>query len=410
MWHTLAKHLVGAISGIGAAALGPGSDHHLLCQRQEALEQAIAMSTKHPAKTETSHEQIGFASALRDLLAGGVILVDAKEQVTFISDEVRHILGLAANVDCGASTSLLPVPIQHLIREGLSSGKPVAGREINLKAEEREPITVHASVAPLRERAPGVGVVVMVNDITSARLLQQNFRHFDRLASIGTLSASMAHEIRNALVAGKTCFDLLFEKHQDAELVDVARREIRRIDAIVSRVLKFVGPTEPAFGEVRLHEIVDHSLRLIQPQLEDKAISVNRSFEAAPDRVNGDALQLQQALVNLFLNALEAMGPSGTLTVATELRAPGTGLATGRDASAGARIGLTIRDTGAGIPAENLARLFEPFFTTKANGTGLGLPITKRIIQEHRGDITVQSEPNKGTTFQITFPVLDRPA
>jgi signal transduction histidine kinase len=262
---------------------------------------------------------------------------------------------------------------------------------------------------PLPKEDGRQGAVIAVSDITAMKRLEQNFRHFDRLASIGTLSASMAHEIRNALVAGKTCFDLLFEKYQDAELVDVARREIRRIEAIVSQMLKFVGTPEPALREVRLHEVLEQSLRLVQPQLEDRLVSLKRSFEAASDRITGDDLQLQQAIVNLLLNALEAMGESGTITVATELTPGGSAVAGLKGLSGQAQIRVKIQDTGAGIPAGNLSHLFEPFFTTKASGTGLGLPITRRIIREHGGDITVQSKVNEGTTFCIVLPIQDGP-
>jgi signal transduction histidine kinase len=113
---------------------------------------------------------------------------------------------------------------------------------------------------------------------------------------------------------------------------------------------------------------------------------------------------LQQAFVNLFLNALEATGPNGTLSVATDILPPGAATGKPSKATEFAHLRLTIKDNGIGITPENMARLFEPFFTTKPNGTGLGLLITQRIIQEHRGAITVQSEPGKGTTFQILFP------
>jgi signal transduction histidine kinase len=225
--------------------------------------------------------------------------------------------------------------------------------------------------------------------------LEERLAQLDRLASMGTLAAVMAHEIKNALVAGKTFIDLLLEKNQDSELVDVVRREMGRIDAIVSRMLRFGGPARSGFSEVRLHEILDHSLRLAQPILEDKSITLTRSFEAARDLTQGDAYQLQQAFVNLVLNALEATGPHGTLSVATEVIA-----------AVPARLRVTIKDSGVGIPAEHMARLFEPFFTTKPNGTGLGLAITRRIILEHGGDITAESQPGNGTTFCVLLPVL----
>jgi signal transduction histidine kinase len=224
--------------------------------------------------------------------------------------------------------------------------------------------------------------------------LEDRLAQLDRLASMGTLAAVMAHEIKNALVPGKTFIDLLLEKQPDAELGGLVRREMDRIDAIVSRMLRFGSPVRSGYGEVRLHEILDHSLRLVQPTLEDKSIALACTFEAASDRSQGDGYQLQQAFVNLLLNAVEATGPKGTLTVATE-----------SVSGAPARVRVLIKDSGVGIAAEDMDRLFEPFFTTKPNGTGLGLSITRRIILEHGGEISVESEPGSGTTFHILLPV-----
>jgi len=228
--------------------------------------------------------------------------------------------------------------------------------------------------------------------------LEARLAQLDRLATLGTLAAAMAHEIRNALVPGKTLVGLLLEKHPDAELAGMVRRELGRIDAIVTRMLKFSGSAPVALGEVHLHEVLEHSLRLVQPQLEGKYISLSRSFLAAPDLVRGDEYQLQQAFVNLFVNALEATGYNGTLSVATETRAPGGGDP--------AHLRVTIKDNGTGISPEVMGRLFEPFFTTKPHGTGLGLPIIRRIMREHHGDISVESQPGQGATFYIFLPAL----
>ena len=141
--------------------------------------------------------------------------------------------------------------------------------------------------------------------------------------------------------------------------------------------------------------MLDHSLRLLQPQISAKLITVKKNYRAESDAVRGDDAQLQQAFMNLFLNALEAMGPNGTLTVGTEIA----------DGENGARVlKIQIRDTGVGIAPENLAQMFEPFFTTKKNGTGLGLAISHRIIHEHHGAISVQSETGKSSTFSISLP------
>jgi signal transduction histidine kinase len=240
------------------------------------------------------------------------------------------------------------------------------------------------------------------------KLDEEKLRRLHRLASVGTLSASLAHEIRNALVAGKTFIDLLLEKHQDAELAGIVRREMGRIDSLVSQMLKFAGPAKPALSAVRLHDVLDHSLRLVQPQMGIKGIALRRLLQATPDLVEADDYQLEQAFVNLFLNALDAMGPDGTLTVATEVLSTGDASDGRHNSTAHKQLRVTIKDTGIGFSPENAARLFEPFFTTKQNGTGLGLPITRQIIQEHGGEIALESQPNEGATFRILLPALDK--
>jgi signal transduction histidine kinase len=350
-------------------------------------------------------ETLSFADVLRDCLAAGVILIDGKQKVTSLNSRAGELLGLSPDQAALPSLAALPAALRTMARQVLSSGKSPADRQIQLKNGNRGPITFQASATPLQPGRKDSGVVLVLNDLTSVQQFEQHIQQLDRLASVGTLAAGIAHEIKNALVAGKTFVDLLLEKHQDAELVEVVRREMGRIDALVSRMRRFAGPDRPAYSEVRLHEILEQSLRFVQPQLEGKLVSVNRSFLASSDMLHGDDYQLQQAFVNLFLNAVEAMGPNGTLSIATNLLPASTVPDSPPKAATGAQIQLTIQDNGVGIPPEHMARLFEPFFTTKPNGTGLGLLITRRIIQEHRGAISVESQPDKGTCFQITLPV-----
>ena len=231
----------------------------------------------------------------------------------------------------------------------------------------------------------------------STEVSAEKMQRLDRLANLGMLSAGMAHEIKNGLVAIKTFVDLLLEKNQDAELSEVVRHELNRINAIATQMLRIAAPNHAAFQPVRVHEVLDHSLRLLQPQIAAKLIALEKHFSAGTDLVKGDDAQLQQVFMNLMLNAVEAMGPGGTLTIATES-------VVGEN---GARVLLIrIADTGVGIKLENLAHLFEPFFTTKKNGTGLGLMISRRILLEHGGDIRVASELGKNSVFTISLPVL----
>jgi two-component system sensor histidine kinase HydH len=253
---------------------------------------------------------------------------------------------------------------------------------------------LRASILPVKTREP-MEIVVVLNSLTSTPVFEQNLRRLDRLASLGSLSASMAHEIKNGMVAIRTFIDLLAQKGQDTELTGVVGRELERINAIVTQMLRFAAPGRAAFTTVRVHDVLDHSLRLMQHQISGKLISLQRHYQAEPDTVRGDDTQLQQAFMNFLLNALEAMGTNGVLTVHTEMV---------KGERRGRQLRINIQDTGVGIAPENLGRLFEPFFTTKINGTGLGLAISQRIALEHHGSIRVQSEPGKGSTFSLLLP------
>ena len=240
-------------------------------------------SLTQPHRIEASTAGLSFTKVLHDCLASGVILIDARKKVASINAQAKHLLGLSPDQATLPSLPALPAPLRTMVRAALASGKSPADRQVTIKTADRGPVTIHVSAVPLQAGRKNSGVVLVLNDLTPARQVEQHILQLDRLASIGTLAAGMAHEIKNALVAGKTFVDLLLEKHQDAELVEVVRREMGRIDAIVSRMRKFAGPARPAFSEVRLHEILEHSLRLVQPQLEGKLVSLNRSFQAAPD-------------------------------------------------------------------------------------------------------------------------------
>jgi signal transduction histidine kinase len=357
-----------------------------------------------PANSAEGWEALSFANVLHGCLACGVLLIDDQPQVAALSDQARRLLGLAPHESRLPALEDLPAPVQSTIQATRAAGKAPGDRFLELESGNTGRRALRISAFPLQPDRKNSAVVLVLNDLTSARRLEASLDQLDRLANIGTLAAAMAHEIKNALVAGKTFIDLLLEKHQDAELVDVVRREVGRIDAIVSRMLRFAGPARPAFSQVHLHEVLDNSLRLVQPQREGRLISLHRSFQAGSDLVRGDDGQLQQVFVNLFLNAFEAMGPNGTLSVTTESVAPNGQAQSPGEKPEAEQLRVTVKDNGAGISPEDQARLFEPFFTTKPNGTGLGLPITRRIILQHHGHISVQSQPGQGTAFQILLP------
>ena len=365
------------------------------------------MATNKPGNNEEGQEGLSFASLLSDCLVCGIIIINEKKKVVTLAGEAAKMLGLKARQTLPQPLEILPAPLAKIARSTLASGRIVKDRRVEIPIAGTGPLALAVSVVPLQPGRKSSGVALVLRDVSCAERLEHDMQRLDRLATIGTLSASMAHEIKNALVAGKTFIELLVEKNQDAELAGIVHREMDRIDSIVSQMLKFAGPPKPSFTPIRLHEILEHSLRLVQSQMTGKSITLHRLFQAAPDLAKGDDYQLQQAFVNLFLNALEAMPPKGLLTVSTEKISAPARAASPQD-STEAALRITIQDTGAGITPENLARLFDPFFTTKPSGTGLGLPITRRIIQEHGGMITVESLLHKGTTFSVVLPAFSK--
>jgi signal transduction histidine kinase len=220
--------------------------------------------------------------------------------------------------------------------------------------------------------------------------VQHNLQRLDQLANLGLFSANIAHEIKNGLVAINTFCEVLLEKSENREMAEVVRRELKRIDGLVTQMLRLAASKPAALAPVNVHTLLDLSMRLLEYQMSGRMITVRRDYRAASEMVKGDESRLQQAFMNLLLNAVEAMGQGGELTATTETVA--------------GRVKISIRDTGTGIPAENFGHIFETFFTTKKYGTGLGLAITRRVVEEHHGEIEVQSEVGRGSTFIILLP------
>jgi two-component system NtrC family sensor kinase len=233
---------------------------------------------------------------------------------------------------------------------------------------------------------------------TELARMQARMAQSERLASIGVLAAGVAHEINNPLggilaLTALTLEDLPAGDARRANLEEVVR-QTRRCGEIVKHLLEYSRQHRVSAEAVDLNELLEKTLALLERQSIFLNVRVERRLEPGLPTVVADRSQLQQVFVNILINAVQAMDERGTVAVATRL-----------DPSRG-EVALTFRDTGCGIPAEQLDRIFDPFFTTKESGqgTGLGLSIAYGIVSRHQGTITVESTPGEGTTFTVRLP------
>ena len=234
--------------------------------------------------------------------------------------------------------------------------------------------------------------------------MEQRMIAAERLASVGILAAGVAHEINNPLAIIRESSGWMRQLFGKDELKDVPRRDdfikaldkveksVERASRITHQLLGFAGKSEPAVSEVSLAELAEEAIRLIDHELHNRDIKIVRQIQPALGRIQSDPYQLRQVLMNLLTNAMHAVKSGGSITIAIE--------------ALGDRQVITVSDTGQGIPRENLDKIFEPFFSTKrpGEGTGLGLFVSRGIVEKLGGTIEVESEIGRGASFSIRLP------
>jgi signal transduction histidine kinase len=247
------------------------------------------------------------------------------------------------------------------------------------------------------QAAVAIENATLYEDLSKTKVQMQRA---DRLASLGTLTAGLAHEIRNPLVAIKTFTQLLPTRFDDEEFrshfLEVTAGEVDRISSLVSELLDFSRPSQPKLNKENLNQVLEKMLLLVDTESHKKSLQIIRNFNEFLPPVVLDKEQIKQVFLNILLNAVYATPESGTITVETRLIK--------RDGYQNF-VQVIIKDTGKGISEENMDKIFTPFYTTKHEGSGLGLAISNQIIQEHRGSIEVESNENQGTTFYVNLPV-----
>ncbi len=353
-----------------------------------------------------------YNDILLDHLVSGVIAAGHDQRITICNREAKRILGMEYGTILQQPIDLLPPALVQAFRQAFATGQGQRDLELQLYTPRHEVIPVRVGTAMFHSHTgKALGVLLVFSDLTALRKLEGQVRRTDRLASLGTLSAGMAHEIKNPLVTLKTFTQLLPERYEDPDFrttfSNLVGEEVKRIDSIVNQLLRFARPAKPSLMPTHVHEVVDNTLRLVQQQLKHKNIVLKKEFQVSHDLIQGDGNLLVQAFLNFFLNAIDAMESGGELSVTTiALELEGNQPTFLGVSSSETRLRLSIRDSGKGIRADDLPHVFDPFFTTKSSGTGLGLSVSHGIIHEHHAVIDVESEVGRGTVFHVTFPIL----
>ncbi len=359
--------------------------------------------------TEVQNSKI-YNETLLDQLTSGVIAINASHTITVFNREARRLTRLTAAV-LNQPATLLPAPLTNALLRTLETRAGLRDMDVQLESEHMDPIVVRlTSSIFIAEDGTVLGALLVMRDQTILRRLEDQIRRNDRLASAGTLAAGMAHEIKNPLVTLKTFAQLLPERYDDPDFrqtfSSLIGKEVTRIDSIVNQLLKFTRPVKPKLYPMQLHSTIAHVHKLVDQSLKQNGVVLKQELTADGDWIMGDNDLLVQALLNFYLNAVDAMEKGGVITVRTEI----VRIASSMRDLLGAPITepyirVSIQDNGSGIAESDLPHIFDPFFTTKAKGTGLGLSVCYNIVQEHGGSVEVKSRPGVGTVFFLMFPL-----
>lgn len=339
-----------------------------------------------------------YTQSILRSITSGVLTVGPDGSVTTVNPAAERLLGVS-------EYEIVPRAISSVFRDdgGLSKDveKVLAGR-LPLTLREvtmvtRSGRTVHVQASTSRMRAVGgriLGAVVTLEDVSEIKALTEQLIRADRLAAMGELTAGVAHEVRNPLGVIRASVQLLEDAQCDPnrihEAAEVIKQEIDRLDKVIKALLDFGRPSKPTFVAVDIEDVLRDVVLFTNRFASQAEVRIAEDLAGGLPGVEADPDQLKQVFLNLVTNAVQVMGDEGgNITISTRLN--------------GDFVEVVIGDSGPGIAPENISRVFDPFFSTRSDGTGLGLTMVHRIIDDHDGHIEVESGPS-GTVFRVSLP------
>lgn len=342
--------------------------------------------------------QLDFEQLVEHSLDGIVVIKEGK--IIYANKAAKELFSIRAEKKdekiVGRSVTALLHPHfvaiwNDKVRKIVYNGSPVELMELMMVKTDGTTIPVEITAAPFHYHDEKL-VQVIIRDVSDRKAAEERMMQSEKLSVIGELSAGIVHEIRNPLTSIKGFLQLLkSETVVNKDYINIITSEVDRIEEIANELLYFTKPQGEHFSTQDLVTITKEALFLFETEAFKRKISLHFHADEKSRFVDGDKTQLKQVLINLVKNAIEATPAGGHVYVCLSNK--------DRD------VKLTVRDTGSGIPEQQLERLGQSFFTTKEKGTGLGLMVTFNIVKNHNGKIDVESEEHKGTTFTILLPL-----
>ncbi|MDR0316415.1 MAG: PAS domain S-box protein [Treponema sp.] len=354
-------------------------------------------------------DEVGRLETVLDSITAGILVCDEKHNLLMANRSVRRMLPM--NYDEGKSlrNAVLDERVVKFFQETLLSGDRVLGREIDAEVQGHNRL-LSVSVLPLVRERRISGSLIYIEDITEKRNRELRLRRVENLASLTTLAAGVAHEIKNPLGSISIHLQLMQKILSKDEVfpgksknkvndtlnnyINVLNEEVDRLNHIVVDFLFAVRPMALELRERNINTLIAELSKFVDPEMEQcRILFLLELDDTLPDILIDERL-MKQALLNLIKNAQAAMPKGGVLTIATR--------------RIDNEIWISVCDTGIGISEENLRKIFEPYFTTKEAGSGLGLTLVFKIIREHQGEISVDSREGAGTNIEISLPIPQR--